>query len=283
MPNLTTNFRYNKPLVNNATDADLWGGQLNTNWDSLDADLPFTTSSETADFTVLSTEFNYLFLVDTSGGTVTADLPAAADVFNGFTVLFKVTDTSNTFTIDPNSSETIDGASTLTTDTSLIVVCDGSNWFTAIPNLPTASDSEAGIVELATTAETQAGSSTSLAVTPGGLNAAIGFSEYSESAEQTISAGGTFTFSHGIGRTPTLVQLVYVCKSSELGYSANDEVMIAPSGFGSSASTGVSSIITSSSVVVRYGSSGLGITRADTGASVVLTAGNWRVKVRAWG
>lgn len=36
MPNLTTNFSLNKPLVNNATDADSWGGQLNDNSDDLD-------------------------------------------------------------------------------------------------------------------------------------------------------------------------------------------------------------------------------------------------------
>lgn len=36
MPNLTTNYDFNLPLVNNAVDADLWGGQLNSNWTSLD-------------------------------------------------------------------------------------------------------------------------------------------------------------------------------------------------------------------------------------------------------
>lgn len=36
MPNLTPNYDFNLPLVNNATDADLWGGQLNSNWSSLD-------------------------------------------------------------------------------------------------------------------------------------------------------------------------------------------------------------------------------------------------------
>lgn len=39
MPTLTTNYSFNKPLVNNATDADLWGGQLNSNWDDLDTEL----------------------------------------------------------------------------------------------------------------------------------------------------------------------------------------------------------------------------------------------------
>jgi len=36
MPNLTTNFSFNKPLVNDAVDEDLWGDQLNSNWDSID-------------------------------------------------------------------------------------------------------------------------------------------------------------------------------------------------------------------------------------------------------
>ena len=36
MPTLTPNFSFNLPLVNNQTDADLWGGQLNTNWSNLD-------------------------------------------------------------------------------------------------------------------------------------------------------------------------------------------------------------------------------------------------------
>lgn len=36
MPTPTTNFSFNKPLVNNAVDQDLWGGQLNDNWDQAD-------------------------------------------------------------------------------------------------------------------------------------------------------------------------------------------------------------------------------------------------------
>ena len=37
MPNLTTNYSFNKPLVNDPVDEDLWGGQLNDNWDSVDS------------------------------------------------------------------------------------------------------------------------------------------------------------------------------------------------------------------------------------------------------
>lgn len=48
MPNSTTNYSFNKPLVNNATDADLWGGYLNTNWDS--ADSIFNLRTQNYDF-----------------------------------------------------------------------------------------------------------------------------------------------------------------------------------------------------------------------------------------
>lgn len=37
MPTLTSNYSFNKPNVNSADDEDLWGDQLNDNWDSVDA------------------------------------------------------------------------------------------------------------------------------------------------------------------------------------------------------------------------------------------------------
>lgn len=43
MPNLTSNFSFNKPLVNDPIDEDLWGGQLNSNWDSVDTILDALT------------------------------------------------------------------------------------------------------------------------------------------------------------------------------------------------------------------------------------------------
>lgn len=36
MPSLTPNYGFKKPLVNNPTDQDLWGGYTNENWDLLD-------------------------------------------------------------------------------------------------------------------------------------------------------------------------------------------------------------------------------------------------------
>jgi microcystin-dependent protein len=37
MPSNTANYNFNLPLVNDPIDADLWGGQLNANWTSIDS------------------------------------------------------------------------------------------------------------------------------------------------------------------------------------------------------------------------------------------------------
>ena len=58
MPTETTNFGLLKPLVNNATDSDLWGGQLNTDMDDIDGliltGMNFVTSAETTSFNVIA-------------------------------------------------------------------------------------------------------------------------------------------------------------------------------------------------------------------------------------
>ena len=43
MPTFTTNLNMNKPIVNSATDEDLWGDQLNTNADILDSEAVLAT------------------------------------------------------------------------------------------------------------------------------------------------------------------------------------------------------------------------------------------------
>ncbi|MFN7340329.1 MAG: phage tail protein [Opitutia bacterium] len=48
MPNSTTNYAFNLPLVNDPIDADLWGGQLNSNWTSIDSLLKTASDNATA-------------------------------------------------------------------------------------------------------------------------------------------------------------------------------------------------------------------------------------------
>ncbi len=45
MPNLTTNYSFYLPLVNDPTDEDLWGGYLNANWTSIDTILNTRTQN----------------------------------------------------------------------------------------------------------------------------------------------------------------------------------------------------------------------------------------------
>lgn len=106
------------------------------------------------------------------------------------------------------------------------------------------------------------------------------------SPEQTITVAGTVTVNHGLTSfSPTngIVQVFLICKTGELGYSANDVVPFSPSGQGSSGSTGISTTLSATQVVIRYGSSGLNLTRADTGAAGGMTEANWRLVVTVRG
>ena len=161
---------------------------------------PFTrTKSITSNYTVVLADAGWLIVVDTTGGNITVSLPAVATAGDGFVVTLKrVTAGANTLTIDPSGAETVEGAATLlmpTQYTSVMLVSRSTGWFIGSAPIPlgrtvsagtgltgggalsgdvtlaavAASTSVAGIVELADTTETQALSSTTLAVTPGGL------------------------------------------------------------------------------------------------------------------
>ncbi len=86
-----------------------------------------TTTSHTTD------EDEYAMLVDddTAGSTVTINLPAASTVTDKVYNVKKLGTTANVI-IDPNGTETIDGATTATISTQYVnlqFITDGSNWF----------------------------------------------------------------------------------------------------------------------------------------------------------
>lgn len=127
-----------------------------------------STATHSTAYTVTTSDEGKLLRVS---GTTTVTLPAAATATDGFVVIIKNVD-SNTVTIDGDGSETIDGATTLdlAAQESVVLVCDGSNWHVAARRATTiaaASDSAAGIIELATDAEMATATSETLAVTPG--------------------------------------------------------------------------------------------------------------------
>jgi len=87
-----------------------------------------TTAVSSTPYTVLSTD--EVVLVDPTSANITVDLPAAGSN-SGRTVTIKhYSGSTNTVTVDGNSSETIDGTTTivLSTRASATLVCDGVGW-----------------------------------------------------------------------------------------------------------------------------------------------------------
>ena len=139
MPTLTTNYSFNKPLVADAIDEDLWGGYLNDNFDSLDTLVKsvddvtyYVTAAKSANYTVLTSDRNKVLLVDATAGNITITLPSSASAASGFEITVKKIDSStNTVTIDGDASETIDGSTTYVMRNQYddaVLVADATNW-----------------------------------------------------------------------------------------------------------------------------------------------------------
>lgn len=148
MPTFTTNYSLALPLVNNATDQDLWGGYLNTDLSSIDTLLRAgitnaVQSTQTTSFSAsASISIRYLYPCDATSGAITATLPAAATAGNGATVIFQKTDsTANAVTLARAGSDTINGATSYSmTDRYdvLAAVSDGVSAWVLIVKPPVA-------------------------------------------------------------------------------------------------------------------------------------------------
>lgn len=98
----------------------------------------------------------------------TQTLTAAATLADGWFCYYRV-NSGVTITFDPNASENIDGATTkvVVGPAAGIIFCSGSAFFTYGFDQPAASDTVAGLIEIAIQSEMEAGSDTTRAVTPG--------------------------------------------------------------------------------------------------------------------
>lgn len=137
MATSTTNYSFTLPAVADPIDEDLWGGQLNANWTSLDSLLltasNFVTRSEnTGPVSTSVTDQNKIILVDATSGAITVNLLAAATAGDGFRLSIKKVDSSsNAVTVDGNAAETIDGAATQALSNQydvITIISDGTNW-----------------------------------------------------------------------------------------------------------------------------------------------------------
>jgi hypothetical protein len=98
------------------------GGMVKTGYQSVST-TPVTLSATT----------DQLVKVDATGGARTVNLPAASGNSGLFYTIIKSDSSANAVTIDGNSSETINGATTFVLTAqyqSVVIWCDGSNWLT---------------------------------------------------------------------------------------------------------------------------------------------------------
>lgn len=137
----------------------------------------------------------------------------------------------------------------------------------------------------ASTANTQAGSSTTAAVTPGGLKGAIGFSNYFQSSDQAITAGGSLTLAHGLGTIPISFQYFLVCQSGEGGFTTGDVTPVSPQFISGSNIFGISMVPDSTNLNVRYSSVSnvFILVNKSNGNEFQITPANWKLRIRAWG
>lgn len=183
MPNTTSNFGLLQPLVNNATDADLWGGYLNTTIGDVDAllltCLNFTPVTQTSTFTatiptagtITTGSARTLQRCNATSGAITANLPAASTA-SGMIIAFKKTDSStNAVIVTGHSTDTIDGSNTYNLSAQynyVILSCDGTGWdilSSTPPAIQAATTTVAGILMTATAAIALAGTDTATALT----------------------------------------------------------------------------------------------------------------------
>lgn len=139
---------------------------------------------------------------------------------------------------------------------------------------------------IASTAEVQAGTLNSKIVSPAGLRAAMGYSKYFESAEQTVpAAAGLLQVSHGLANAAKEVQVFAIAKSAVLGYSIGDTVLVADGFTSGSNSLGLWVYQDNATQIsIRMGANfGLVIGHKTTGVGTVATTTDWRFIIKAKG
>lgn len=113
-------------LVSRDTDQSINVGAVNCTSISASQNLALSLATKTADYTLAA---ETVILVS---GVTTLTLPPAAGC-TGRVYIIKKTDATNTLTIDPNGSETIDGSATSITSTTQWetwrLYSNGTAWF----------------------------------------------------------------------------------------------------------------------------------------------------------
>lgn len=130
-----------------------------------------------------------------------------------------------------------------------------------------------------------AGTNTTQIATTAFVQAASPFTKSFESAQQTITAGGTLTLAHGLGTQPKLYMAVLQCTTANLGYSIADEVAINPMLNTTDASVqAISMVPDATNLNVRIGNNASSLKILIKGGTALqdITNASWRLVFRAW-
>ncbi|BCG88494.1 hypothetical protein MesoLj113c_46040 [Mesorhizobium sp. 113-3-9] len=114
--------------------------------------------------------------------------------------------------------------------------------------------------------------------------AALPLSKSFESAQQTVTNGGSLTLAHSLGASPKLIQVSMICQTAERSYSIGDEVVMNPSvSDPGSNGHGFAVTVDATNVNVRF-SANAPLTGFDKSSGFWgnFTNGNWKLVVRAW-
>ncbi|MER9685900.1 hypothetical protein [Mesorhizobium sp. M0139] len=185
---------------------------------------------------------------------------------------------------------TVEGHIQWDTDDNVIAIGDGAatKLFVPIP-----ASTAAGDVEYFTGAKVKARLAKGTAAQVLQMNAGatapqwatLPFTQSFESAQQTITAGGTLTLAHGLGVQPKLYLAYLQCTTTNLGYAVGEEVLLNPMLNTTDATVqGIYMLPDATNINVGIGtaSSSLKIlNRARNGLNDI-TNSSWRLVVRAW-
>lgn len=111
------------------------------------------------------------------------------------------------------------------------------------------------------------------------------FTKSYTSAAQTITAAGSLTLAHGMGIMPKLIQVRLVCTSTDVGYSAADEVIVNPHDTsGSGNDKGISIVPDATNLNIRFGNAAatFSILNKGTGSTGAIDNSKWTMVIKAW-
>jgi len=258
--------------------------------------------------TPAASEEGTLFKIDTSGGNVVVNLSSLATYAEDMKFAFvKVTNDANTITINRGGTDTINGNTSLTIteqyETHALIgdsasgvwidtvqstgIADGSVTNAKLADMAqatikgrasgvgTGAPTDLSGTQVRTIADVYSKSETDSAI------AAVA-DEVFTSTEQTITLSNHSVISHGLSAIPRDISFYLVCKTAEHGYAIDDRVYnitpICDTGGNYSPAIIVSADTTYIHLTVG---SYMRFLNQNTAAVISLTAGNWKIVMRA--